>query len=60
MECRLNEILDGRPIAWLANKSGVHRNTIASYLKGTAPQLDKAYSIAAALNKSVYDIWPPN
>lgn len=59
MKCRLLEILDGRPISWLANKSGVHRNTITSYLKGAAPQLDKAYKIAEALDKTVYDIWPP-
>ncbi|WP_068672261.1 helix-turn-helix transcriptional regulator [Oceanobacillus sp. Castelsardo] len=60
MECRLKELLDGRTIAWLSDKTGVHRNTITSYIRGTAPQLDKAYLIADALNKSVYDIWPPN
>lgn len=59
MECRLTKILDGRPISWLAKKSGIHRNTISSYTKGNAPQLDKAYQIASALDKTVYDIWPP-
>jgi lambda repressor-like predicted transcriptional regulator len=59
MECRLKEAMDGRTIRWLSERSGVHRNTLSSYLKGNAPQLDKAYKIAFVLNKSVYDIWPP-
>lgn len=58
MECRLNEALDGRTIKWLSKKTGLHRNTLSSYLKGNAPQLDKAYKVAAAINKTVYDIWP--
>ncbi|WP_077621580.1 helix-turn-helix domain-containing protein [Sediminibacillus massiliensis] len=60
MNCRIDEFLDGRTYIWLSKKSGVHRNTITSYTKGTAPQLDKAYMIASALNRSVYEIWPPS
>lgn len=59
MECRLSEALDGRTVKWLSEKTGLHRNTLSSYLKGTAPQLDKAYKVAKALNKNVYEIWPP-
>ena len=58
MECRIRELLDGRPVTWLADKSGVKRTTIQTYIKGGIPQLDKAYALAKALNVSVYDIWP--
>lgn len=60
MECKLGEILEveGRKITWLAEKSGVNRNTIHNYANGAAPSLDKAYEIARALGKTVYDIWP--
>jgi putative transcriptional regulator len=58
MENHLKEALDGRMIKWLADKTGINRNTISSYLKGTVPSLDNAYKIADALGKSVYDIWP--
>lgn len=59
MECRIREYLDGRPVSWLAEKSGVKRTTINNYIKGGIPQLDKAYKIAEALGVTVYDIWPP-
>ncbi|MGJ9460147.1 helix-turn-helix domain-containing protein [Oceanobacillus sp. CF4.6] len=59
MECKLKEFLRQGDIIRLSEKTGVHRNTISSYIRGTAPQLDKAYKIASALNKTVYDIWPP-
>lgn len=60
VECKLKEILDDRGIMikWLAERSGVNRNTIHSYINGKTPSLDKAYSIAKTLGLSVYDIWP--
>lgn len=58
VKCRLKEFLDGRPVTWLAKKSGVKRTTINNYINGGTPQLDKAYAIAKALGVTVYDIWP--
>lgn len=59
MESKLEEFLDGRPISWLADKSGVHRNSISQYIhKDVIPKLDNAYKIANAFGKSVYEVWP--
>ncbi|WP_026174182.1 helix-turn-helix transcriptional regulator [Effusibacillus pohliae] len=58
MKNRIRELLDGRPVTWLAEKSGVKRTTIHTYIKGGIPQLDKAYAIARVFGVSVYDIWP--
>jgi transcriptional regulator with XRE-family HTH domain len=60
MRCNLRDILNQRNITviHLAEVSGVKRTTIQTYMNGGIPQLDKAYRIAAALNLTVYDIWP--
>ncbi|HET7657832.1 MAG TPA: helix-turn-helix transcriptional regulator [Bacillales bacterium] len=58
MENKILEFLDGRPITQLEERSGVHRNTIASYIKGADPKLSKADRIAAALGKTIYEVWP--
>jgi len=58
MENRIIELLDGRTIQWLAEKTGLHRNTLASYIKGVIPSLENADIIACALRSSIYDVWP--
>lgn len=58
MKNNLIELLDGRPVTWLAKKSGVPRTTINEYIKGGIPKLDKAYAIARAFEVTVYEIWP--
>lgn len=62
MECKLGDIVEERgiKITWLSERSGVSRNAIHTYLKGSAPSLDKAYAIAKILGLSIYDIWPQN
>ncbi|WP_425712077.1 helix-turn-helix transcriptional regulator [Fictibacillus sp. Mic-4] len=47
-------------MTWLAQKTEINRNTLHSYIRGTDPSLSNAYKIADALNKTVYEIWPPN
>jgi plasmid maintenance system antidote protein VapI len=54
---RIEELLDGRPITWLAEKSNVHRNTIHGIIKGAMPRLDVAHRLAKALDKSIYELW---
>lgn len=58
MENKLIELLDGRPVTWLAEKSGVKRTTLNDYIKGGTPRLDNAYAIARALSVTVYEVWP--
>lgn len=58
MENNIKQLLDGRPVTWLANRSGVPRTTINTYIKGGIPQLDRAYAIAKALGVTVYEVWP--
>lgn len=53
-------IKDHGEIIELSRRTRIHRNTISSYLnEERAPRLDNAYKIAKELNKSVYEIWPP-
>ncbi|RDW16510.1 hypothetical protein CWR48_15805 [Oceanobacillus arenosus] len=60
MECRLNEILRPGDITRLADKTGIHRNTIRRYKDNERlPKIDHAYKIADFFGKTVYDIWPP-
>lgn len=58
LENNLRAALDGRPLTWLAERTGINRNTLSSYLKGTCPTLENAYNIADVLGKTVYEIWP--
>lgn len=61
MRCNLRDIVFNErkiTVMYLAEISGVKRTTIQTYMTGSIPQLDKAYRIAAALNLTVYDIWP--
>lgn len=58
MENNILKLIGRDPITSLAEKSGVHRNSISAYVKGAAPRLDNAYKIANALGVSVYEIWP--
>lgn len=58
MDHKLHEAMDGRTKVWLAEKTGIHRNTLQSYFNGTPPPLDNAYKIARAFDTTVYEIWP--
>jgi lambda repressor-like predicted transcriptional regulator len=58
MENKINVLLDGRPVTWLAKRTGLHRNTIYSYLKGVPPSLENADIIAFAFGESIYEVWP--
>jgi putative transcriptional regulator len=59
MNSKLKDIIEERgiKITWLSERSGVSRNTIHTYINGGVPALDKALSIAKALELSVNDIW---
>jgi transcriptional regulator with XRE-family HTH domain len=54
----IKQLLDGRPVTWLASRSNVPRTTINTYIKGGTPLLDKAYAIAQAFGVAVYEVWP--
>jgi lambda repressor-like predicted transcriptional regulator len=58
VENNLRKAMGPHQILWLSERTGLHRNTISSLLKGAMPRLDNAYIIAVALNKSVEEIWP--
>lgn len=66
MDCKILYYLDGRPLTWLSDKTGIHRNTLSSYANnGVDPKLSNSYLITEAFNENreekltVYDIWPP-
>jgi lambda repressor-like predicted transcriptional regulator len=58
MENKIELLLDGRPVTRLAKKTGLHRNTIYSYIKGVPPSLENADLIAFAFGVSIYEVWP--
>ncbi|MYL45080.1 helix-turn-helix domain-containing protein [Virgibacillus halodenitrificans] len=61
MECKLKQFLKPGDIQLLCSKTNIHRNSISRYINNDRiPRLDHAYKIASALNKSVYEIWPPD
>jgi plasmid maintenance system antidote protein VapI len=61
LDSKLKEVLGSNEILWLSEKTGIHRNTITSYINGSRlPRIDNAYKVASALGKSVYEIWPPD
>ncbi|WP_413382537.1 helix-turn-helix transcriptional regulator [Alkalihalobacillus sp. 1P02AB] len=52
--------MDGRTTTWLATQTKIKRTTLNNYKnEDIMPPIDKAYKIAKALNKSVYEIWVP-
>ncbi|MFN3371029.1 MAG: helix-turn-helix transcriptional regulator [Sphingomonadaceae bacterium] len=50
---RILELLDGRPISWLAREADVKRSTLNAAISGTLPSVDKALRIARALGTTV-------
>ncbi len=60
MKCKLKELLRPGDITRISEKTGIHRNSIARYMKNEQlPRIDHAYRISSYLNKTVYEIWPP-
>ena len=61
LECKLKKILKPGDITRISDKTGIHRNSISRYVNNERlPRIHHAYKIAAALNKTVYEIWPPD
>lgn len=61
MKCKLKEFLRPGDITKISERTGIHRNSISRYINNERlPRLDHAYKIASQLNKTVYDIWPPD
>ncbi|MDQ0340801.1 lambda repressor-like predicted transcriptional regulator [Caldalkalibacillus uzonensis] len=58
MGTKIKELLNGRPITWLFKKTGIHRNTIKSYIDGKIPTLKNADLIADAFGVTVYEVCP--
>jgi lambda repressor-like predicted transcriptional regulator len=58
VENNIKELLDGRPLSWLAKRTSINRNTLASYRDGTIPMLANADVIAEAFGVTIYEVWP--
>lgn len=43
---------------WIADQSGIHRNSLTAIIKGADPHLTIAGKIAKALGKTIYEVWP--
>lgn len=43
---------------WLADKAGIHRNTLKKIMNGADPHLSVAKRIAKVLGKTIDEIWP--
>lgn len=58
VENKIKELRDGRPIQWIADRTGLHRNTISSIEKGGTTYLETADIIAFAFGKTIYEVFP--
>ena len=58
VKCILKEALDGRPVTWLSNRTGIPAQTLYRYIDGDRkPNVEDAMAIAHAFGKSVEEIW---